>query len=154
MSTTIRRGLFLTFEGLDGSGKTTQLRLFAERLRSCGETVIETVEPGGTRIGGDIRRILLDPANDNLCSTAELLLYFASRAQAVEEVILPALRAGSVVISDRFTDSTTVYQGAARGLGAEVVELLDALSCQHPFLYPRSCLFYFQPQSLRYHLIS
>jgi dTMP kinase len=130
MSTTIRRGLFLTFEGLDGSGKTTQLRLFAERLRACGETVIETVEPGGTRIGGDIRRILLDPANDNLCSTAELLLYFAARAQNVDEIVTPATARGEIVISDRWTDSTWAYQGFGRELGVDVVRKLDAIACR------------------------
>lgn len=130
MSTTIRRGLFLTFEGLDGSGKTTQLRLFAERLRARGETVIETVEPGGTRIGGDIRRILLDPANDNLCSTAELLLYFAARAQNVDEIVTPATARGEIVISDRWTDSTWAYQGFGRELGVDVVRKLDAIACR------------------------
>ncbi|MCC7341330.1 MAG: dTMP kinase [Bryobacterales bacterium] len=123
-------GFFVTFEGTDGSGKGTQIDLLVERLRGEGRDVVVNREPGGTPIGRQIRAILLDAANTHLQPTAELLLYFASRAQAVEEVILPALRAGSVVISDRFTDSTTVYQGAARGLGAEVVELLDALSCQ------------------------
>lgn len=130
MSTMTRRGLFLTFEGLDGSGKTTQLRLLAQRLRASGETVIETVEPGGTRIGGDIRRILLDPANDNLSSTAELLLYFAARAQNVDEIVTPATARGEIVISDRWTDSTWAYQGFGRELGVDVVRSLDAIACR------------------------
>jgi dTMP kinase len=130
MSTTTRHGLFLTFEGLDGSGKTTQLRLLAEHLRASGETVIETVEPGGTRIGGDIRRILLDPANDNLSSTAELLLYFAARAQNVDELVTPATARGEIVISDRWTDSTWAYQGFGRELGVDVVRSLDAIACR------------------------
>jgi dTMP kinase len=127
---TTRRGLFLTFEGLDGSGKTTQLRRFAELLRARGEQVIETVEPGGTRIGGDIRRILLDPANDNLSSTAELLLYFAARAQNVDELVTPATARGEIVISDRWTDSTWAYQGFGRQLGLDVVRKLDEIACR------------------------
>lgn len=123
-------GYFVSFEGTDGSGKGTQIDLLVERLRRQGREVVVNREPGGTLIGRQIRAILLDAANTHLRPAAELLLYFASRAQAVEEVILPALQAGKVVITDRFTDSTTVYQGAARGLGPEVVELLDALSCQ------------------------
>ena len=129
MSTTDpRRGLFLTFEGMDGSGKTTQMRLMAQKLRAAGRDVVETVEPGGTRIGTQVRRILLDSANQELCPTAELLLYFACRAQNVEECILPALREGKIVVSDRFTDSTLVYQGAARGLGVDVVLALDKVA--------------------------
>jgi dTMP kinase len=123
-------GHFITFEGMDGSGKGTQIDLLTARLRGEGVEPVVNREPGGTVIGRQIRAILLDAANTHLQPTAELLLYFASRAQAVEEVILPALASGKVVISDRFTDSTTVYQGAARGLGAEVVDLLDGVSCQ------------------------
>jgi len=129
MSTTNRHGLFLTFEGLDGCGKTTQLRLLAERLRAAGETVIETVEPGGTSIGGAIRRILLDPANDHMGATAEMLLYFAARAQNVHEIVIPATARGEIVISDRWTDSTWAYQGFGRGLGVDVVRRLDEIAC-------------------------
>jgi dTMP kinase len=124
------RGRFITFEGIDGSGKTTQLRLLAERLRAAGRDVFETAEPGGTEVGRQIRRILLDSANQDLRPTTELLLYFASRAQNVEQSILPALAAGQVVLSDRFTDSTLAYQGYARGLGAETVLTLDRIACQ------------------------
>ncbi|MCZ2153766.1 MAG: dTMP kinase [Bryobacterales bacterium] len=123
-------GFFLAFEGMDGSGKGTQIDLLVERLRQTGRDVVVNREPGGTEIGREIRAILLHAANTHLTPTAELLLYFASRAQAVEEVILPMLNAGTVVLSDRFTDSTTVYQGAARGLGPEIVDLLDAVSCR------------------------
>jgi dTMP kinase len=131
MSTTsARRGLFITFEGPDGSGKSTQLRLLAERLRAAGRDVFETVEPGGTPIGMQIRRILLDAKNHELCPTAELLLMFASRAQNVDQWILPALAQGQIVLSDRFTDSTLVYQGAGRGLGAEVVYEVDRIACR------------------------
>ena len=91
--------------------------------------MVETAEPGGTRVGAQIRRILLDAANQDLRPIPELLLYFASRAQNVEEVILPALERGEVVLSDRFTDSSLVYQGCGRGLGAETVLTLDRISC-------------------------
>jgi dTMP kinase len=128
MSTT-SRGLFITFEGPDGSGKSTQARLLAERLRGDGRPVLESVEPGGTPIGQQIRRILLDPANKELTPTAELLLMFAARAQNVEQWIMPALAEGKIVISDRFTDSSIAYQGAGRGLGWERVLELDRIAC-------------------------
>lgn len=124
------RGLFLTFEGMDGSGKTTQLRRLAARLRRSGRTVVETAEPGGTPIGNEIRRVLLDSANRELCATAELLLYFASRAQNVDQCILPALERGEIVLADRFTDSSLVYQGYGRGLGPENVLALDRIACR------------------------
>jgi len=124
------RGLFISFEGLDGSGKTTQMRRLAKRLRARGHVVLETVEPGGTEIGGKIRQVLLDAANQELSPIAELLLYFASRAQNVDERILPALRRGEIVLADRFTDSTLVYQGCGRGLGAETVLALDRIACR------------------------
>lgn len=124
------RGIFITFEGMDGSGKTTQLRRLAARLRAQGRTVLETAEPGGTAIGVEIRRILLDAANQELSPTAELLLYFASRAQNVDQWILPALDRGEVVLADRFTDSSLVYQGCGRGLGADAVAALDRIACR------------------------
>src|SRR3982750_997018 len=103
------------------------MHILAERLRTAGRDVVETVEPGGTRIGKDIRRILLDSTHQELSRTAELLLYFASRAQNVDEVILPALDRGAIVLCDRFTDSTLAYQGAGRALGREVVMRLHDL---------------------------
>jgi dTMP kinase len=124
------RGTFITFEGIDGCGKTTQLRLLAERLRSEGRSVVETVEPGGTAIGRQIRRILLDSGNQELDTIAELLLYFASRAQNVEQTIRPALASGHIVLCDRFTDSTLVYQGCGRNLGAATVLDLDRIACR------------------------
>jgi dTMP kinase len=124
------RGVFITFEGMDGCGKTTQMRRLAKRLRKNGRTVLETAEPGGTEIGSQIRKILLDSANHALSPTAELLLYFASRAQNVDESILPALSEGAVVLSDRFTDSSLVYQGCGRGLGADTVLALDRIACR------------------------
>jgi dTMP kinase len=131
MSTTRpSHALFVTFEGPDGSGKSTQARLLAEKLRSEGHPVLETVEPGGTPIGQQIRRILLDPVNQELRAVPELLLMFAARAQNVEQSILPALGEGKIVVSDRFTDSSIAYQGAARGLGWDTVLQVDRIACQ------------------------
>lgn len=129
MSTT-KRGLFITFEGPEGSGKSTQLRRLAARLRSEGRTVLETAEPGGTAVGMQIRRVLLDAKNHELRPTTELLLMFAARAQNVDELILPALSRGEIVLCDRFTDSSLAYQGAARGLGADVVYEVDRIACR------------------------
>src|ERR1700733_381623 len=129
MSTISGRGVFITFEGPDGSGKSTQARMLAERLRGEGRPLLESVYPGGTPIGQQIRRILLDPANKELTATAELLLMFAARAQNVEQWILPALNEGKIVISDRFTDSSLAYQGAGRGLGTNTVLDIDRIAC-------------------------
>jgi dTMP kinase len=123
-------GLFITFEGPDGSGKSTQARLLAERLRRDGHPVLETVEPGGTAIGQQIRRILLDPANRELRPIPELLLMFAARAQNVEQSVLPALAEGKIVVSDRFTDSSIAYQGGGHGLAWETVLAVDRIACQ------------------------
>jgi dTMP kinase len=124
------RGLFITFEGMDGCGKTTQFRLLAHWLREQGREVVETVEPGGTAIGQQIRKILLDPASAAIQARTELLLYFASRAQNVDQVIRPALEAGRIVLCDRFTDSTLVYQGCGRGLDPDIVRDLDRIACR------------------------
>lgn len=126
----VKQGLFITFEGMDGSGKSTQMRRLAKKLRELGRIVIETVEPGGPPIAMKIRRILLDSANQELSPAAELLLYFASRAQNVDEVIRPALERGEIVLSDRFTDSSLVYQGCGRGLGVEAVRALEKVACR------------------------
>lgn len=130
MSTTSRRGLFLTFEGLDGSGKTTQMRRLAARLRAAGEDIVELAEPGTTEIGRKIRAILLDPAHENMSPVAEMLLYFAARAQTVDEILRPALEAGRTVLSDRWTDSTRAYQGYGRKLGLEWIDQLDRIACR------------------------
>jgi dTMP kinase len=127
---TTKRGLFITFEGPEGSGKSTQIRRLAARLRAEGRAVLETVEPGGTPIGMQIRRVLLDAKNLEMRPTTELLLMFAARAQNVDEAILPALSRGEVVLCDRFTDSSLVYQGTARGLGSEVVFEIDRIACR------------------------
>lgn len=114
-------GVFVTFEGPDGSGKTTQIGLLADHLRAVGHDVLLTREPGGTAIGDQIRAVLHDVANTAMVSEAEILLYSASRAQLVAQVIRPALARGTIVLSDRFADSTIAYQGYGRGLD------LDAL---------------------------
>jgi len=124
------RGLFITFEGMDGSGKTTQMHRLAARLRGLGRTVLETAEPGGTPIGMKIRRILLDAANQELSPTTEVLLYFASRSQNVDEWIASALDRGEIVLADRFTDSSLVYQGCGRNLGVETIVALERIACR------------------------
>ncbi|MDR2007205.1 MAG: dTMP kinase [Acidaminococcales bacterium] len=119
------RGFFITFEGGDGAGKTTQIKLLSEYFRSAGQTAIVTREPGGTPVGESIRALLLDPSSAMLPRT-EALLYLAARAEHVERVIKPALAVGSHVLCDRFSDSTHVYQGIARGLDAGALLRLDA----------------------------
>ncbi len=117
---------FISFEGIEGSGKSTQSRVLAEYLRSKGRQVVETAEPGGTDTGSKIRKLLLEPGNV-IDPLAELLLYYASRAQLLKEVILPALQNNQVVITDRFTDSTVAYQGYARGIDLNVINTLNNL---------------------------
>lgn len=121
------KGLFITFEGTEGSGKTTQISLLADHLASAGRTVTLTREPGGTPIGDQIRKILLDPSNKALHPRAELLLYAASRAQHLAERILPALEAGRIVLCDRFSDATLAYQGYGRGLDIGTIRALDQI---------------------------
>ena len=118
--------MFITFEGIEGCGKTTQVKRFAKKLKGLGISLITTFEPGGTRIGKDIRRILLDSRNKNLSPLTELILYAADRAQHVEELIKPALDEGKWVICDRFFDATVVYQGIARGQDMKLVQSLNA----------------------------
>ena len=122
--------MFITFEGIEGCGKTTQVRRFVKRLERRGISLVTTLEPGGTRIGKDIRKILLDSRNKNLSSLAELILYAADRAQHVEEVIKPALDEGKWVICDRFFDATVVYQGMARGQDMELIRILNEKATQ------------------------
>lgn len=119
--------MFISFEGLDGSGKSTQAAHLARRLEGDGRRVVRVREPGGTPLGETIRAILLDPASD-IAPRAELLLFSAARAHLVERVIAPALRDGAIVIADRFFDSTTAYQGYGRGvLAPETAETFHAL---------------------------
>ena len=119
------RGLFITFEGIDGCGKSTQRDLLAEQLKQRGCDVVVTREPGGTVIGEDIRRLLVSDASVHIAPTTELLLYVAARAQHVAELIRPSIEAGCIVISDRYTDSTVAFQGYGRGLDPEMVEKLN-----------------------------
>jgi len=115
------KGLFITFEGPDGSGKTTQMRRLVERLQAKGESVVVTREPGGTPIGDRIRELLLSPDHKEMEDQTEVLLYAASRAQHVREVIVPALEAGNIVVCDRFVDASIAYQGYGLGLKPETV---------------------------------
>lgn len=119
------RGIFVTFEGGEGCGKSTQLRILARRLEAAGVAVHALREPGGTAVGEAVRAILLDPDHAGLDDNAEILLYEAARAQLVAEVIEPALVAGDVVLCDRFYDSTTAYQGYARGIPLADVAALN-----------------------------
>ena len=125
---TEQRGIFITFEGGEGCGKSTQLRLLARRLESAGLMVRSLREPGGTIVGEAVRTVLLDPEHIGLDAVAELLLYEAARAQLVAEVIVPALAAGEVVLCDRYFDSSTAYQGHARGLPLEQIESLNRIA--------------------------
>ncbi|MHB9155151.1 MAG: dTMP kinase [Endomicrobiales bacterium] len=125
----MNKGLFITLEGCEGCGKTTQARLLSGYLTENGYAVVLTREPGGTRLAEAVRKVLLDPGN-RISPLAELLLYEAGRAQHVEEVILPALRAGKVVVCDRFTDATLAYQGYARGLDLAVIKNLNGIAAQ------------------------
>jgi len=124
-----RRGKFITIEGLDGCGKSTQLKRLEKALRSDGLDIVVTREPGGTETGEKVRKILLDTGTSNLSPFAELALMFASRAQHLKEVIQPALNAGKIVLCDRFTDSTEAYQGGGRKLGSEPVLALHRIVC-------------------------
>jgi dTMP kinase len=123
------RGKFVTLEGLDGCGKSTQLARLAAVLRARGFSVVVTREPGGTATGEQIRHLLLDTATSGLSPLAELALMFAARAQHIKEVIQPALAEGRVVLCDRFTDSTDAYQGGGRKLGSEPVLQLHKILC-------------------------
>lgn len=116
---------FITFEGVEGCGKTTQIRLLAEALNQSGKQVLLTREPGGCPISDKIRAILLDSLNSEMTPKAELLLYAAARAQHMDEVIIPALERGSIVLCDRFTDATLAYQGFGRNLDIKLISELN-----------------------------
>jgi dTMP kinase len=129
------RGFFITFEGLDGSGKTTQLARLAASLTAQGHHVVTLRQPGGTALGDRIRGVVLDSRSEStlgaISPIAELALMFADRAQAIAEIILPALAAGTIVLCDRFTDSSEAYQGGGRQLGSERVLALHAAVCDN-----------------------
>jgi dTMP kinase len=123
------RGLFITFEGLDGSGKTTQINRLAAWLKKRGRGALITRQPGGTATGDRIRALVLDSRSKGLAPMAEMALMFADRAQVIAEVLKPALAAGEIILCDRYTDSTEAYQGGGRELGSEIVLELHRLIC-------------------------
>jgi dTMP kinase len=122
-------GFFISFEGIEGCGKSTQVKLLAEALRAEGHEVVVTREPGGTSIGQTLRRILLEPSATPLAPGAEVFLMLADRAQHIQDVIAPGLRANKIAISDRFVDSTTAYQGYGRGIDLELLARLNTFAC-------------------------
>lgn len=124
------KGLFITLEGVDGCGKSTQGALLADALEAAGREVVRLRDPGSARLSEKIRLMLLDPGNDDMCYECELLLYEAARAQMVRELIEPALARGAVVVCDRYFDSTYAYQAAGRGLSPQMIEIANELgSC-------------------------
>ncbi|MEF9925233.1 MAG: dTMP kinase [Raoultibacter sp.] len=127
-------GIFITFEGGEGAGKTTHINFLASVLREQGHEVLCLREPGGTAVGESLRQVVLDVNNDSLCDTAELFIYEAARAQIVSEVISPALARGAVILCDRFYDSTLAYQVYGRGLPESFVRQANCMACQgvHP----------------------
>lgn len=125
----VKKGIFVTFEGCEGVGKTTQVRMLKEYLEQTNQESLFLREPGGTSISEKIREIILDKNNDKMSNECETFLYCSARSQLVAEVIKPALEEGKLVICDRFIDSTFAYQGVARGLGAEYVDTLNKLAC-------------------------
>jgi dTMP kinase len=131
----VSRGFFITFEGLDGAGKTTQLRRLEATLQTQGHRVVTLRQPGGTRLGDRIRGVLLDSRSEAelgaIAPAAEMALMFADRAQSLHEIILPALARGEIVLCDRYTDSSEAYQGAGRGLGVERVLAMHRAACDN-----------------------
>lgn len=117
--------MFITFEGIEGTGKTTQIKMLKDFLEKAGHEVDVTLEPGGSRIGKELRKILLNMDSTDLTGECELFLYLADRAQHVSQIIRPAVEAGKVIISDRFADSTIVYQGYGRGLDPKLLRTLN-----------------------------
>lgn len=124
------RGKFITFEGCEGSGKSTQIRLLGEKLSAAGVDFIITREPGGSDVAEQIRKIILDGKNVDMCDECEALLYAAARVQHLKEIVEPALEAGKLVVCDRFVDSSLAYQGAARGLGERYVTDINAVALE------------------------
>ncbi len=126
------KGKLITFEGIEGSGKSTHARLLTERMRVAGHKVVEVREPGGTHVGEDIRRLLSrKDGSEIMCPQTELLLFMASRAQLARDVIIPAMRRGEHVVCDRFSDSTTAYQGYARGCDLKLIARINAFAVQN-----------------------
>ena len=127
MAAPANTGVFVTFEGGDGAGKSTQIRFLARLLEDAGREVVRLREPGGTAVGEALRAVVLDPAHEAMSDRAELLIYEAARAQIVDEVIRPALGRGAVVLCDRFYDSTVAYQGCGRGLDGAFIDACDGV---------------------------
>ncbi|MDQ5951504.1 MAG: dTMP kinase [Patescibacteria group bacterium] len=126
-------GYLITFEGGEGGGKTTQIATLAEKLKAAGKDVVALREPGGTTISEQIREVVLSAKNEGIAYTTEVLLFQAARAQIYEEVVLPALEAGKVVLMDRSRDSSVVYQGMVRGFGVDLIEQLNNISTKKTF---------------------
>jgi dTMP kinase len=124
----MKKGLFVTFEGIDGCGKSTQLKLAAETLEKNGLDCVVTREPGGTGISEKIRELLLSPENNKMCNPCEVLLYCAARAQHVQEIIAPAIKKGVIVLCDRFEEATFAYQGFGRGLSLDDLERINSFA--------------------------
>jgi dTMP kinase len=124
-----QRGIFITLEGIDGAGKSTQVRRLVNYLRQLGHSVCATREPGGTRVGEQVRGILLASVTERLAPLVELALMYAARAQHLEEVVRPALARGRVVVSDRYNDASFAYQGYGRKLGVKIVRAFDRIVC-------------------------
>ncbi len=122
---TVSKGQFITLEGIEGAGKSTMLNFIAEQLGAAGSDIVVTREPGGTHVGEQLREILLDKSNEQLCDDAELLIIFAARAQHLKQVIEPALNSGKHVLCDRFTDASYAYQGGGRGINQERIAQLE-----------------------------
>lgn len=141
-------GLLITFEGVDGSGKSTQLALLADDLRARGHDVVLTREPGGTALGEGIRHALLHAGHDDMSPRAEVLLYTAARAQLVEEVIHPALSEGKIVLCDRFLDSSLAYQGYGRDLGVDNIMMLNVWATEG--LFPDLTLVFMVDEATRH----
>ena len=120
--------MFITFEGIEGTGKSTQIKLTEAYLRSLGHEVLLTLQPGGSRIGRELRKMLLHVDNKDICSSAELFLYLADRAQHMVEVIRPALESGKTVLCDRFADSTIAYQGFGRGMDPDTLHAFNEVA--------------------------
>lgn len=129
MAAPANTGVFVTFEGGDGAGKSTQIRFLARLLEDAGREVVRLREPGGTAVGEALRAVVLDPAHEAMSDRAELLIYEAARAQIVDEVIRPALGRGAVVLCDRFYDSTVAYQGCGRGLDGAFIDAANRFAC-------------------------
>lgn len=152
MAKILKRGLMISFEGIDGCGKSTQIAYAAEYLRDLGYDILVTREPGGCKISEKIRNVILDVDSVGMNPYAEALLYAASRAQHVDEILLPAIDAGKIVLSDRFVDSSAAYQGAGRGIGMETILQFNQYAIER--CMPEVTFFFdFTPEAARQRMI-